>query len=390
MSDRRLQVHLQRDVLRWARRRAGLAPEVLAKKVGVSPDRVRDWEESGNISLAQLDKLAHHPHTPLGYLFLQEPVQDELPIPDFRTTEDRPPARPSLELLDTIRSMQRRQDWLRDELIESGQEPLGFIGSTNLETPVPQVAESIRSTLDLGEHWARAHRTWIEALRDLRRRIEAIGVMVVINGVVGNNTHRRLDPEEFRGFALADEYAPLIFIHGADFTSAQMFTLIHELAHLWIAESGVSTFEGMQPISNRIELFCNAVAAEVLVPRAELQAIWGEVASDPPDRFSILARTFKVSTIVAARCALDLQLITRDEFFGFYEAWQNDERRKKERRSGGGDFWNTQRGRIGERFGLAVVRAVAEDRLLYRDAYSLTGLKGKTFDNFVREMEADL
>jgi len=389
MSARRLQIQLQRDVLRWARERAGLTTDLLARKVGVDSDRVREWEESGQISVAQLDKLAHHTHTPIGYLSLQEPVRDELPIPDLRTSGDRPPTRPSLELLDTIRSMQRRQDWLRDELIESGQEPLGFIGSADLETPIPQLASSICGTLGLNEHWARAHRTWIEALRDLRRRIEAIGVMVVVNGVVGNNTHRRLDPEEFRGFVLVDEYAPLVFINNADFISAQMFTLIHELAHLWIAESGVSNFEEMQPISNRIELFCNAVAAEVLTPRAELEAIWGEVATDP-DRFSTLARTFKVSTIVAARRALDLQLITRAEFFGFYEAWQNDERRERERRSGSGDFWNLQRGRIGDRFGLAVVRAVAEDRLLYRDAYSLTGLKGKTFDNFVREMEAHL
>lgn len=122
---------------------------------------------------------------------------------------------------------------------------------------------------------------------------------------------------EFRGFALVDEYAPLIFINGADFTSAQMFTLIHELVHIWIGEGGVSNFEAMQPLPIEIERYCNAVAAEVLVPRAELTKYWPLVRG-VANPFAAIARRFKVSTIVAARRALDLDLITRDRFFEFY------------------------------------------------------------------------
>lgn len=389
VSHRRLEIQLQPKVLRWARERAGLPREILAAKIGVKPERVERWETTGEISIAQVDKLAHHTRTPLGYLYLPEPVEETLPIPDLRTVGDRPPARPSPELLDTIRMMQLRQAWLRDELIERGEDPIPFVGSAQGRPPVEEIAQLIRDSLGLSDAWANAHPSWADALRDLRRRIEAAGVTVVINGVVGNNTHRKLDVSEFRGFALVDEYAPLIFVNGADFTSAQMFTLVHELAHIWIGQGGVSNFDRMQPAPLEVERYCNAVAAEVLVPRAELMEYWA-TAQGTADPFGAVARRFKVSTIVAARRALDLDLVTRDRFFEFYRTWEQHEHRQKQRPSGGGDFWKTQSVRIGHRFGVAVVRAVLENRLFYRDAYMLTGLRGKTFDKFVEQMEAEL
>jgi Zn-dependent peptidase ImmA (M78 family) len=202
----------------------------------------------------------------------------------------------------------------------------------------------------------------------------------VVNGIVGNNTRRKLDRNEFQGFVLADEYAPLIFINGADFKAAQMFTLAHELAHLWLGRGGVVSFEEMQPVNNEVELFCNRAAAEFLVPAAELRGVWRE-AQEADEPFQFLARHFKVSPIVAARRALDLQLMSRQEFFEFYREYQEDERRQR-RTSSGGDFYATQGTRIGERFASAVMRAVKEGRLLYRDAYRLTGLHGKTFDRY--------
>lgn len=387
MSGRRLEIRLEPEVLRWARERAGLAHESLAKKLGTKPERVREWETSGQITVSQADKLARHTRTPVGFLYLSDPVTDRLPVPDFRTAKDHPRPRPSPELLDTIHTMQRRQAWFRDELIESGHEPLAFLTRARVGTPVHEIAESIRGTLGLGQQWADAHRTWTDALRDLRERIEVAGIVTVLNGVVGNNTHRKLDPTEFRGFALVDEYAPLIFVNAADFKSAQMFTLVHELVHAWIGADGVSNFDAMGPLPHEVERFCNAVAAEVLVPEADLRAFWKTAASGP-DIFAALARRFKVSTIVAARRALDLDLITRKSFLQFYGAWQQGERHKEQRE--GGSFWNNQNVRIGHRFGAAVVRAVREERLLYRDAYALTGLRGKTFDAFMQRLGADL
>ena len=126
----------------------------------------------------------------------------------------------------------------------------------------------------------------------LRQKIEATGILIVINGVVGNNNYRKLDPDEFRGFVLSDEHAPLVFINGADFKAAQMFTIAHEVAHLWINREGVSNFEAMQPPPVRVETWCNEVAAEFLVPATELSQIWTQAKrSDEPYQF--LAARFK-------------------------------------------------------------------------------------------------
>jgi Zn-dependent peptidase ImmA (M78 family) len=383
MSGRSTQIELRPEVLRWARERSGLEVENLARKVGVRPERVQQWEESGRITLPQVDKVAHHTHTPLGFLYLPEPVDDRLPISDFRTTGDRPLRRPSPELLDTVQMMQRRQSWMRDELIEEGNEPLTFVGSVGLDADPREVAGTMREQLGLVSHWAHAERSWTGALDRLRGHIESAGVLVVLNGIVANNTHRRLDPDEFRGFALVDEYAPLIFINNADFKSAQMFTLTHELAHIWTGTEGVSNFgEYLLPSPHEVEQFCNQTAAEFLVPADELRNVWGRTPED--EGYDFLARHFKVSTLVAARRALDLELISRAAYFDFYRAWEEDERREQYGSEGGGNFWNNQTYRVGKPFGAAVVRAVKEGRLLYRDAYSLTGLKGETFNKFVQ------
>jgi hypothetical protein len=135
-----------------------------------------------------------------------------------------------------------------------------------VRAPVDQVADSVRDALHLERTWARVLPTWTNALRHLRDRIEGAGIVVVFNGVVGNNTHRKLDPAEFRGFALVDDYAPLIFVNGADYEAPKIFTLAHELVHVWIGVGGVSNLEATRPAPNEVERFCNAVAAEILVP----------------------------------------------------------------------------------------------------------------------------
>ncbi len=378
-------ITLQPTLLSWARNRAGLDQEALARKMGVRIEKLLVWEGNGRLRMTQVEKLAHVTHTPVGYLYLDSPPDEKLPIPDFRTVRDTLIRRPSPDLLETVETMQRRQSWMRDYLINEGQEALTFIGRFGLDVPVTQVAADMRTTLGLPGGWAESVSTWTEALTQLRQRIEEIGVLIVINGVVGNNNRRKLIPNEFRGFALCDPFAPFIFINGSDAKSAQMFTLAHELAHLWLGADGVSNLADFQPGPADIERYCNSVAAEFLIPGAELQACWPQAQSHP-DPFKHLARRFKISPIVAARRALDLGLISRDEFFNFHRDYSAEERRSAANRDGGGNFWNTQGVRIGQRFGAAVVRATKEGKLLYRDAYRLTGLSGTTFDSFVEKL----
>ena len=382
MAGRRLQITLQPGVLRWARERAGISPEELARKIQVKPERVFEWESSGRISIAQTDRLAQKTHTPLGFLYLAEPPTDRLPIPDFRTRRQSGEP-PSPDLLETVESMQRRQSWMRDELIAEGAEPLDFVGAWGTDDSPPEVARAMRDALRLADGWAAQESTWTDALRRLRDQADDAGVLVVLNGVVGNSTRRKLNPEEFQGFALVDEYAPLVFVNGADFKAAQMFTLAHELAHLLVGETGVSRFQDFRPTDHATEQFCNWTAAEFLVPGRELQAFW-PTARGRIDPYEAIARRFKVSSLVAARRTLDLKLIDEDAFSSFYRELQDQEWHKKQ---SGGEFWGTQKWRVGPRFGGAVVRAVREGRLLYREAYSLTGLRGDTFEEIPKKME---
>ena len=242
--------------------------------------------------------------------------------------------------------MQRRQEWLRESLVENDVEPLAFVASASLADEPEVVGREIRRALGLDGGWAAAVATWQVAVSELRRAIEQLGVMAVINGVVGNNTSRRLSVDEFRGFALTDPYAPLIFVNGADAKSAQMFTLAHELTHIWLGSEGGSGFEALLPRGTEVEDWCNRPAAEFLAPAQEVRARWAEVRRQTRP-FVALARTFKVSPVVAARRALDLNLVERSTFFDFYEPYVNRERDESATKPSRGDFYNNQNTRIG-------------------------------------------
>ena len=380
-------IGLQPAVLAWARERAGFNHDQLAAKLKLQPQTVVEWERSGSITFNNVDGLAKHTHTPVGYLYLPEPPDDSLPISDFRTRAGDSPQRPSPNLLDTVYQMQRRQAWMREEMIDQEALPLEFVGAFGLDSPPWQVAAAMNEAMQLSGGWAAVEGSWTNALRTLRDHVEAAGVLVVFNGVVENNTSRKLDVDEFQGFALVDEYAPLIFVNNSDYKTAQIFTLAHELSHIFVGESGLSKFDNLSPTGHATEEVCNKVAAEFLVPIEEFRKRWN-TASRSSDPYQDLARHFKVSTVVAARRSLDSKLITREAFFEYYHEnkaknWRGTQQSDK---SIGGNFWNNQVWRLGARFGSAVSRAVMEGRLSYTDAYSLTGLKGDTFSRIPEKM----
>lgn len=375
-------VAVDEQVLRWAMLRSGQDVADLEQRF----PRIRQWTTGeSHPTLRQVESLAKATLTPLGFFFLSQPPDERLPIPHFRTIQDETPSKPSPDLIETIQIMQSRQAWMRESLIEQGQNQLQFVGSAEPNENPASVAERIRSTLDLDVEWAADQRTWTEALRFLREIMGDSGILVVVNGILGNNTHRKLDPDEFRGFVLADEYAPLVFVNNADFKAAQMFTLAHELAHIFFGSSAAFDLRQMQPADDPVEQACNRVAAEFLVPEHELRRTWPSVHSHP-DRFQEIARRYKVSQIVVARIALDAQLINREAFLSFYRAYQSDERRAAESRPDGGDFYANQNLRVGQQFASSVVRAAKEGKLLYSEAYRLTGLYGRTFEHYAASL----
>jgi len=379
-------VTINPDLIRWAVERSGLPFEELTAKF----PKLGEWQSGERMpTLKQLEDFAKKTMTPYGYLFLDKPPTESLNIPDFRTKDDRTPSRPSPNLIETLHAMRRRQYWMRDYLIEEGQEALPFVGEVKPPAPVKATAKRIRDALDLEEDWAEVCKDWEQAVSQLRSAIERIGILVSITGVVGLNNTRKLDPEEFRGFVLSDRHAPLIFVNGADSKSAQMFTLAHELAHVWLDKDGLFNLVNTLPANDAAETFCNQVAAEFLVPADKLRAAWEE-ARTAGSPFRQLSRWFKVSPVVAARRALDLNLINRARLFAFYrkdqEEWQERKVREKKDRKGGPSFYTVQDIRLGRRFAYAVVCAAREGRLLYRDAYRLTDLKGDTFNEYANRL----
>ena len=381
-----MKVTLVPQVLRWARERAGFSVRELAEKIGAKPEQVRDWEQTGELSFSRAEKLAKVTHTPFGYLYLETPPEEKLPIPDFRTVAAKDVHRPSPDLLDVLYDALRRQDWFRDYLVAYGEEPLSFVGSVKLDDFPDEVAARIKDAIHLDTEVRSSARTWEEALRLQVESMEEAGVLVMRSGIVGNNTHRQLSVDEFRGFALSDPYAPLVFVNSRDSKGAQMFTLAHELVHVWLGVSGVSNLEATYAPNHRVERFCNRVAAELLVPTVELRAEW-HTARTQPRPLAGLAQRFKVSSLVLLRRLRDLRFISQTQFERQYS---EEEKRFEERAaqsSGGGDFYLTQRTRTGTRFAKALIESVLEGRTTYRDALQLLGIrKIETFNEFVKEM----
>lgn len=373
-----IRIHTNPKVLSWAAERAVME---LHRKF----PRLADWlSGAAQPTLRQLEDFAKATSVPFGYLLLPEPPEESLPIPHFRSAFGGVVEHPSRDLLETVHIMQRRQAWMREYLIDQGKDPLPYVGSASIGDDPSQVARKMRETLGVGANWAASYRTWTDALRALREQAESAGILVVTSSIVGNNSRRKLSVEEFRGFVLVDEYAPLVFINGADGKAAQMFTLAHELAHVWLGSSAAFDLRDLQPAADKTEQACNRIAAEFLVPEEALKSFWNEIRGQS-GRFQAVAQRFKVSEIVAARRAMDLRLISRDEFFDFYREYQ-----ERQRTAGtgekGGNFYATQNLRLGRRFGQAVVLAAKEGRLLYDEAYHLTGLYGKTFERYARSV----
>lgn len=376
-------VAIKKDVLRWAIERTGLTLDDLQRKF----PKIRQWVTGeSQPTLQQLESLAKATLTPLGFLFLEKPPEEHLPIPHFRTVKNKTQSNPSPELLETVQVMERRQAWMHEFLVEQGQEPLPFVRSARLAEDPNHIADSIRRILGFTQEWAVQQPNWTDALSVLREAMENAGILVCANGIVGNNTRRKLDPEEFRGFVLVDEYAPLVFVNGADGKAAQMFTLAHELAHVFFGSSAAFDLREMQPSDNPTEQACNRVAAEFLVPERELRKVWPSVRNDP-DPFQAIASKFKVSVLVAARRALDLEMIDIGAFLDFYRDYRNNERSSAVSRQKGGDFYANQNLRVGRRFASAVVRAAKEGKLLYSEAFHLTGLYGSSFDRYVTSLK---
>jgi Zn-dependent peptidase ImmA (M78 family) len=365
-----------RNNINWAIQRAGLELDDLL----LSFPKLNEWiSEETDPTVKQLEKFTKKLHVPFGYMFSENLPEENLTFPFFRSGKDAHD-KVSLNVYHTIQILKDRQLWLTEYMKESGYEALPFVGKFNLDTDYLTVVNDIRRTLELEQNWASKHPTWERTLDFLTYKIEEIGIVVTFNGVVENNTRRKIEVSECRGFVLVDKNAPFLYINSADSKAAQMFTLVHELAHIWFGESAGFDLNKMLPANDPLELMCDKIAAEFLVPGELLTKVYRD-----EQRINTLSRRFKVSPIVIGRRLLDLGLISKEEFFNFYNNYIDFINRKKESQGSGGNFYATAKKRISLRFASFINNAVNENKLLYRDAYKLTSLRGDTYSRFMKE-----
>lgn len=362
-------VEINPTVLHWAMYRAKTDPADL----GHSQETVEAWlDGTQKPTFNQARELAKDLRIPFGYLFLNAVPEIEIPIPDLRTVDNKTQGSYSPEFIDVLYDALRKQSWYRDYRIKQGYEPLSFVSSFDTSTNPENVAASMREWIDTDEIRQKAN-GWKDYLTLLTRQAEVLGVLVLRSGIVGSNTQRSLSVEEFRGFAIVDEYAPVVFLNTKDTKAALVFTLAHELAHLWVGQSAISDVglkdapEGLAAL----EKYCNKVAVEFLVPKADFTEKWRK-EGDIIEIVNALARNYRVSSLVILRRAYELNYLQKSLYFDLYEQIL-EQMVSTDKEDGGGQFYTSFYARNGTRFVNDVVNAVASGQETYRQASSLLG-----------------
>lgn len=361
-------VTIPKEMYLWAIERAGYKVDEFLQ---THPDIAMYVEDEKKPTIKQLESFASIVHVPMAFLMLPSPPVETSPIPMFRGKAGN--GKFDLNVYQTVLDVQGRQEWLSDYLAENDLDECSFVGKYDITTPIQDMTVIIRQLLALEIDWMMSFNTPDKAINYFVEKMEEAGICVFFNGIVGNNTHRALDVEECRGFALVGETnAPMIFVNNSDSKNAQMFTLAHEFTHVLVGVSaGYAGFEG--EYHDLVESYCDKVAAEFLVPETLLKEYWSSIEE--------CAKKFNVSTLVIARRAHDLGIISNEEYREFYLRYRANVRIKK--KSPGGAFYKTATKRIGKLFAIHVYNAVRSKQISYTEAYRLTGLYGKTFDKFM-------
>lgn len=364
---------IEPDALRWAMERSRVDAEDLAKSVGTSYKVISSWlEGTRKPSFRQARLAANRTRIPFGFLFLRSIPSDSLPIPDFRIVSGTEHEDISVDLRDVIHSTLRKQSWLSEYLEMMDADEIDFVGSGNISDSIDNLATGISSALRLNTiiRYGKPE----DYLRSLVQQSEQIGVNILRSGIVGNNTSRTLDVNEFRGFALSDKFAPFIFLNNTDSKRAQIFTLMHEMCHLWCKQSGISdTIGNIDDIlsSDSDETKCNRVAAEILVPDTDLVYHWNYNKDNClVEVTEKLAEIFQVSRMVILVKLRNKSFISQQDFRECYQQL-NITYIDKQNKIKGGDYYSNTIVRNGRSFTKTVVNATLNQHLLLRDAASL-------------------
>ena len=382
----KVNVNVSKETLGWIM--ANINFDALSSQIA---GRLMSWYSGEKVpTFNQIEEASRATGIPLGYFFLSTPPKEDRTLLEYRTVDSLELEKPSRNLLDTIHDMEQIQEWAKNQMVADGFSELEFVGSMAEVNEVGVFVTQIRQVLDLPRDWFTSSKTPADSFRSLRSKISDAGVIVMMNGIVGNNTHRPLEINEFRAFAIADEYAPLIFINSNDSTNGKLFSLLHEFAHILIGKNNFFNDRySAHGRVNQIETICNAAAAEILVPSDLFMEKWNEVISENDIKTTIftLAKYFKCGITVIARKALDHGYIMSQEYTQISQlaVYLYNEQRKKAKENPGGDYYRTAASRIDQRFFRMLAGSVAEGKTLYSDAFRLTNTNRATFRELAQQ-----
>ncbi len=372
----RMEARVTPSVMKWARESAKLDPATAAKKIGRSEDEIVQWERGEKMpSFAQARKASEVYRRSLAVFYLPEPPYEFDSLKDFRQLPQETSRVWSPELALLIRQVHAKQEWLREYLIEEGIENGPFIGLASLQTPAAELAVTIRKTLELPLKKQMACGSPREALNLWIDHAEYCGISICRQGGI--------ESEEARGFILTDKYAPFIYINSNDSYAGRLFTLVHELVHLWLNQPGISNLGDLRRLRSeeaRIERYCNRVAADTLVDKSLMVGYWADRNTDEDlrDQISGVAKKFAVSAEVIARRLLDMNKITEIDYISlrrFYGEQWAEKRRRQKAQAKGPPYALRMALANGHQFARTVMGAYKLGRISGRDASNLLHVK---------------
>ncbi len=380
-----VKINVSKPVLHWIAGQPGV--ENLNHELS---SRLKDWiNESAEPTFSQIQKLSSAIGIPFGYFFLNKPPVENVPLLKFRSVENEEIVEPSRELINTIHYMENVQDWIKDYKKSNSFSELEYVGCLRNEKDSHKIARKILDYLELSSDWYKEHKDKRKAFNFLRERLNYIGITVMMNGVCGNNTHKPLSIKEFRAFCMVDKLAPLIFINSTDSDGAKIFSLLHELVHIWLGIDDLYNDWKQSGISEKnVDQLCNSVASLLIIPDGSFDQEWDNLSlSDISIKIEKLSNIYNCSTSVIARKAFECGYISQKIYDSIIENAIDEYNQQRKRKISGGNYYSTLKSRLDPNFVAALYSSVLEGRTSYTEAYRLTNTNGKTFSELVNHGE---
>ena len=386
-------IKVSTKLLIWARETAHLTFDDIPKSL-MAPEKLKKIEEGeALLTFTQLKKLSHKYHRPLSTLLDTEiPEDDYAAIPLFRK-ENR--TEYSAPLVSLIRDLQDKQEWARSYLIEEGYTQLDFINSVNTNDDVSKVAQLILKRFNLPSNSDYTYSQREDYLKEIRSSLEQNNVFVSITG--SDKSNKAISLSQAQGFALSDPYAPFIFLNTNNTVNAKIFTLLHELVHLLLGETGISDevikFRKPECREDKIELFCNRVSAEILMPTTEFIASFEETNLPIEKKITKLSQEFLVSELAICLRLLHLKIIQYKQFDQLFkaikekvDAWMLAQKKKKKEASGGGDYYYSMLSRNGKLLSSLAFGAYKTGQVMPTDISQLLNVKTSNFNKYFEKI----